>query len=76
MIIGSPISFASLILLFSFSSSAPSEPGTQGTPELFIASMAATLSPMTLIFSAFGPIKIKPLCSTCSAKSAFSDKNP
>ena len=26
--------------------------------------------------SGVGPIKIKPLCSTLSAKSAFSDKNP
>ena len=64
IIIGRPISFAILTLLFSLSSSAPSEPGTQGTPELFIASIAATLSPITLMFSALGPINIKPLCST------------
>jgi hypothetical protein len=39
------------------------EPGTQGTPELCIASIAATLSPITQIFSARGPIKINPLSS-------------
>ena len=54
----------------------PSEPGTQGTPAFFIALIADTLSPIKRITSAVGPIKIKPEFSTCSAKSAFSDKKP
>ena len=41
-----------------------------------LALMAATLSPMILITSGGGPIKIKPLSFTRSAKSAFSDKKP
>ena len=76
MIIGKPIFFAILIFAFTFSPSEPLEPGTQGTPEFCIASIAATLSPIMRIFSALGPIKIKPLCSTCSAKSAFSERKP
>ena len=59
-----------------FSDNAPSEPGTHGTPAFFIAAFALTLSPISLIVSAFGPIKVKPLFSTRSAKSAFSDKKP
>ncbi|CSC72563.1 Uncharacterised protein [Vibrio cholerae] len=57
-------------------SSGPSEPGTQGTPAFFIALMAETLSPIKRMVSARGPTKMKPLRSTCSAKSAFSDKKP
>ena len=54
----------------------PSEPGTHGTPAFFIALIADTLSPIKRITSAVGPIKVKPDFSTCSAKSAFSDKKP
>ena len=39
---------------------APSEPGTQGTPSFFIVSLAAILSPMTRICSAVGPMKARP----------------
>ena len=55
---------------------APSEPGTQGTPALVIACLAATLSPIVRIASGVGPMKTKPLFSTRSAKSAFSLRNP
>ena len=56
--------------------SGPSEPGTHGTPAAFIALMAETLSPIMRIVSGFGPTKMKPLFSTRSAKSAFSDRKP
>ncbi len=58
------------------SGSAPSEPGTQGTPARFMASLAETLSPMRRMDSGVGPMKVKPLRSTRSAKSAFSDRKP
>ena len=41
-------------------STGPSEPGTQGTPAFFIASMAETLSPIRRMVSARGPMKMKP----------------
>ena len=56
--------------------SGPSEPGTDGTPAAFIARIASTLSPIRRMVSAFGPMKMKPDFSTCSAKSAFSDRKP
>ena len=56
--------------------SGPSEPGTVGTPASFMAWMAETLSPMRRIVSAFGPMNMKPLFSTWSAKSAFSARKP
>jgi N-acetyl-gamma-glutamyl-phosphate reductase len=55
---------------------APSDPGTQGTPDLSIACLAETLSPMMRIDSGVGPMKTKPLFSTRSAKSAFSLRKP
>ncbi len=61
---------------FGSSGSAPSEPGTTGTPAFFIASLADTLSPISRIESGRGPMKVKPLFSTRSAKSAFSDRKP
>jgi len=42
----------------------------------FMALIAETLSPIRLIVSALGPMKIKPLFSTASAKSAFSARKP
>jgi hypothetical protein len=54
----------------------PSEPGTQGTPAVCMARMAETLSPMRRMVSGRGPTKMKPLFSTRSAKSAFSDRKP
>ncbi len=56
--------------------SGPPEPGTQGTPAFFITLMAETLSPISRMVSAFGPMKVKPLFSTRSAKSAFSERKP
>jgi len=53
-----------------------STPGTTGTPAFFIAFFALTLSPIMRIVSARGPMKTKPLCSTRSAKSAFSARKP
>ena len=38
--------------------------------------MAESLSPIRRIVSGFGPMKMKPLCSTRSAKSAFSERKP
>jgi hypothetical protein len=58
------------------SPSGPPEPGTQGTPAFFITLMAETLSPIMRITSARGPMNVKPLFSTRSAKSAFSDRKP
>ena len=56
--------------------SAPSEPGTHGTPDLIIACLAETLSPIRRIDSGVGPMKVKPLRSTRSANSAFSYAKP
>ncbi len=58
------------------SGSGPSDPGTQGTPCSFMARIAETLSPIRRMVSLFGPTNTKPLFSTRSAKSAFSDRNP
>jgi hypothetical protein len=55
---------------------ASATPGTHGTPAAFIARIASTLSPIRRITSAVGPMKMKPDCSTCSAKSARSDRKP
>jgi hypothetical protein len=38
--------------------------------------LALTLSPISRIVSGRGPMKTKPLRSTFSAKSAFSERNP
>ncbi len=66
------------ILKFSSGTSprGPPDPGTQGTPAFFITLMADTLSPIMRITSARGPMNVKPLFSTRSAKSAFSDRKP
>jgi hypothetical protein len=61
---------------FGSSGSAPSEPGTQGTPAFNIAALALTLSPIRRMVSGRGPMKTNPERSTFSAKSAFSDRNP
>lgn len=53
-----------------------SEPGTHGTPDLIMACLAETLSPIRRMQSGVGPMKVKPDCSTRSAKSAFSDRKP
>ena len=60
----------------SSSPTGPSEPGTQGTPAFFMVLIAEILSPMRRMVSALGPMKMKPLCSTRSAKSAFSERKP
>ena len=64
------------ITSFGSSGSAPSEPGTHGTPALVIVCLAVTLSPIMRIASGVGPMNTKPLRSTRSAKSAFSDRKP
>ena len=61
---------------FASSGSAPSEPGTHGTPALVIAAFALTLSPIRRIVSGRGPMNTNPDFSTLSAKSAFSDRKP
>src|SRR6266481_318039 len=61
---------------FASSGSAPSDPGTVGTPALVMACLALTLSPISLMFSGRGPMKTKPERSTFSAKSAFSERKP
>ena len=61
---------------FGSSGSAPSEPGTHGTPAFIIAALALTLSPISRIVSARGPMNTNPDRSTFSAKSAFSDRKP
>ena len=76
MITGKPMSRAIRIRSSGSLPSGPSEPGTQGTPAFFIDLIADTLSPISRIVSARGPMNVKPLCSTRSAKSAFSDRKP
>ena len=61
---------------FGSSGSAPSDPGTVGTPALAIACLALTLSPIRRMFSGRGPMKTNPERSTFSAKSAFSERKP
>ena len=56
--------------------SGPSDPGTQGTPAAFMVLIAETLSPIRRMVSGRGPMNLKPLFSTRSAKSAFSDRKP
>ena len=67
---------ASLTISAGSSGSAPSEPGTHGTPAFSIACFALTLSPICRMFSGCGPMNTKPLFSTFSAKSAFSARKP
>ena len=55
---------------------APSDPGTTGSPHSIAVRFALTLSPIFSIMSADGPTQIIPCCSTLRAKSARSDKNP
>jgi hypothetical protein len=76
MITGYLTALAILTISFESSGNAPSEPGTIGMPALAIAILALTLSPISRIVSGRGPIKTKPLFSTFSAKSAFSDRKP
>ena len=76
MMTGYPTFFAVAIISFGLSVSAPSDPGTQGTPALIMARLAETLSPIKRIDAAVGPIKAKPDFSTRSAKSAFSERKP
>ena len=47
-----------------------------GTLAFSIVSLALALSPIFLIVSDFGPMNVMLQDSHCSAKSAFSDKNP
>ena len=76
MMTGYPISLAMRKFSSTSGPSGPSEPDTQGTPAAFMTLMAETLSPIRRMVSARGPTKMKPLFSTRSAKSAFSDRKP
>jgi hypothetical protein len=76
MITGYPMARAMRTTSLGSSGSAPSEPGTQGTPAFVMAAFALTLSPMRRMVSARGPMNTKPDFSTLSAKSAFSDRKP
>ena len=76
MMTGKPTLSAVFRISAGSSDNAPSEPGTQGTPASIMACLAETLSPIRRMVSAFGPMKMKPDFSTCSAKLAFSAKKP
>ena len=76
MMSGNVIDLAISRILSGFFGRAPTNPGTQGTPASDIVFFAWILSPMVFITEGGGPTKVKPLLTTCSAKSAFSDKNP
>ncbi len=52
------------------------EPGIVGTPWARASRRAATLSPIKLIASGLGPMKVRPLSSTACAKAAFSARKP
>ena len=73
---GNPMLRAISRLCSGSSPKGPSDPGIQGMPAAFIALIASILSPIMRIVSGRGPMKTKPLFSTRSAKSAFSDRNP
>ncbi len=73
--IGKPIVFATFIASCS-PFTAPSVPGTSGTPNFFTASLAASLSPITFMACDEGPMKVTPACSSASAKSPFSLRKP
>ena len=51
-------------------------PGTTGTPVLIIMDLAVILSPMDVIASGEGPIKIIPASVTFLENSAFSERKP
>ena len=59
-----------------FASRSMLKPGTIVRPTSLALALASTLSPITRIVSGLGPMKTKPLASTFSAKSAFSDRKP
>ena len=72
---GKPISLAAAKASSSVVT-APSEPGTTGMPAAFTACLAVILSPIILMCSGLGPMKVKPWAPTISAKRAFSERNP
>ena len=73
MIMGYPIFFASSLGLVPIG---PLDPGTTGSPIFCASFLADILFPMVLMISDEGPVNSNPLFSTCSAKSAFSARNP
>ena len=56
--------------------SGPPEPGTHGTPDAFMRADGRHFVAHHADGLGFGPTKMKPLFSTRSAKSAFSDRKP
>ena len=55
---------------------APSVPGTSGTPKAFTASLAASLSPITSMAFGEGPTNSTPAFSRAVAKAPFSLRKP
>ena len=51
-------------------------PGTTGTPLCSILRREASLSPITSMASAVGPMKTSPAFSTARQKAGFSDRKP
>ena len=72
---GKPI-FLATLRAFSSLSTTPSLPGMTGTLALVAISLALALSPKLTMASAEGPINLILQSEHCSAKSAFSAKNP
>ena len=60
----------------STSSVASSVPGTKGRPHSFASDFAMTLSPICVIVSLRGPMKMMPSSSHRLAKLAFSERKP
>ncbi len=57
-------------------SSAPSLPGTTGTPAACMRRRASTLSPICWMTRQDGPMKTSPASSQALAKRQFSERNP
>ena len=72
---GKPASFAAASPSLTFST-APSEPGTTGTPAAFMVSLATDLSPIDEIVSGRGPMNVRSWSWQIRANSAFSDRKP
>ena len=73
--IGNPM-FSAMLFAVSISETAPSEPGTVGTPAFIISSRAADLFPICSIIFDDGPINLISFSSQSAAKLGFSDRKP
>ena len=72
---GKPASCAARSPSFA-SATAPSEPGTTGTPAATIVSFATDLSPILAMVSGLGPMKMRSWSAQVSANVAFSARKP